>query len=257
MSPTVALELAPEGRRAKVLDGISAAEHVLQTTPGAISEQDRRQLQIQAWWARMWRDEDSPYTLVELTPAQAKLAGELARQIDPRCFPAARPGYVTDHRDTRIICEALALGATVLLTSNMRTIDHQRVNDWAVAHGDRLGFRGTPVLYLADEALLLWTEDRHGLEQWIEAGIMASWPMEDDRPAGEVIQKTINDVTRMIAGTGGRLPGAGERLVRGLQTDPDPESFVERVRERLPSPTIETDRQHPTYPTPPGAEHRG
>ena len=246
MSPTVAQELAPEGRRTRAFDGVSAAERMLRQNDGTLTRRDETRLRIQGWWARMWRDETSPYLLAELTNAQDRLATELARQIDPKCFPAARPGYVSDHRDTQIICESLALRATVLLTSNMRTIDHERVNEWAVANGDRLGFRPAPVVYQADETLLRWTDNAAELERWLQAGLMACWPSRDDAPAVEVVNKTIDEVGRMASGTGGRLRNAGVRLVETLRDHPDREGLVERTRALLPSATIESDREHPT-----------
>ena len=246
MSPTVAQELAPEGRRTSAFDGVSAAERMLRQNDGTLTRRDETRLRIQGWWARMWRDETSPYLLAELTNEEDRLATELARQIDPKCFPAARPGYVSDHRDTQIICESLALRATVLLTSNMRTIDHERVNEWAVANGDRLGFRPAPVVYQADETLLRWTDNAAELERWLQAGLMACWPSRDDAPAVEVVNKTIGEVGRMASGTGGRLRNAGVRLVETLRDHPDREGLVERTRALLPSATIESDREHPT-----------
>ncbi|MCY4508457.1 MAG: hypothetical protein OXG35_16105 [Acidobacteria bacterium] len=246
MSPTVAQELAPEGRRTRAFDGVSAAERMLRQNDGTLTRRDEARLRIQGWWARMWRDETSPYLLAELTNEQDRLATELARQIDPKCFPAARPGYVSDHRDTQIICESLARRATVLLTSNMRTIDHERVNEWAVANGDRLGFRPAPVVYQADETLLRWTDNAAELERWLQAGLMACWPSRDDAPAVEVVNKTIGEVGRMASGTGGRLRNAGVRLVETLRDHPDREGLVERTRALLPSATIESDREHPT-----------
>ena len=246
MSPTVAQELAPEGRRTSAFDGVSAAERMLRQNDGTLTRRDETRLRIQGWWARMWRDETSPYLLAELTNEEDRLATELARQIDPKCFPAARPGYVSDHRDTQIICESLALRATVLLTSNMRTIDHERVNEWAVANRDRLGFRPAPVVYQADETLLRWTDNAAELERWLQAGLMACWPSRDDAPAVEVVNKTIGEVGRMASGTGGRLRNAGVRLVETLRDHPDREGLVERTRALLPSATIESDREHPT-----------
>ena len=246
MSPTVAQELAPEGRRTRAFDGVSAAERMLRQNDGTLTRREETRLKIQGWWARMWRDETSPYLLTELTSEQDRLAAEFARQIDPKCFPAARPGYVSDHRDTQIICESLALRATVLLTSNMRTIDHERVNEWAVANGDRLGFRPAPVVYQADATLLRWTDNAAGLERWLQAGLMACWPSRDDAPAVEVVEKTIDEVGRMASGTGGRLRNAGSRLVEALRDHPDREGLVERTRALLPSATIESDRAHPT-----------
>ena len=52
----------------------------------------------------------------------------------------------------------------------------------------------------------------------------------------------------MARGSGGKLTMTSERLINGLENHPDPIGLVERTRVRLPSPTIQTDRTHPSNP---------
>ena len=245
LPPTVAVELAPEGYPPTGHDGISAAELRLQSKTDQLTERQERQLQQQAWWALMWRKEGTPYELIELTSSRQELADELERAIDPGCFRNTKPAFIGGHRDTKIVCETLAVGGTILLTSNVRSIDHRRVNDWAIANGDRLEFRAARVVQEADAMLLRSTRKRQKLDKWLQAGLMACWPRNDNAPADKIVKQTIADVRHM---TYGRLQGAGIRLVKGLQEHRNREQLVERVRERLPSPTILTDRQHPSYP---------
>ena len=58
---------------------------------------------------------------------------------------------LADNRATQIVGETLALGGKMLLTSNMRTIDHIRLNEWAVDNGSRFGFKPEPVVFQADD----------------------------------------------------------------------------------------------------------
>ena len=46
----------------------------------------------------------------------------------------------------RIVTE-ISLGATMLLTSNLRSIDHIEVNKWTVKHGAEWGIRPEPRLH--------------------------------------------------------------------------------------------------------------
>ncbi len=94
----------------------------------------------------MWREEQSPYRVIELNEEQDRVYRNLLRAIDPGCFRNANAAFVSEHRDTQIICESIAVNATMLMTSNMRSIDRERVNEWAINNGDRLGFAAEPVV---------------------------------------------------------------------------------------------------------------
>ena len=248
MSPTVGLELAPHGLLATASGGMTTAERLLQRETPKLSKKRQLQLEIQAWWSDAWRDPGSPYQLLEMDEALEDRVTELARSIDPKCFRGARPGYVADHHDARIVCESMVLGASLLLTSNMRSINRRQVNEWAIANGKRLGFEPKPVIYPADATLMGWTQSQTGLDKWLQAGLIACWPRNDKASNKEVIDKTIKEVEQMAGGSGGKLRHSARRLVEGLRHHPKPEQLVERTREQFPSPTITSDRKHPTYP---------
>ena len=143
--------------------------------------------------------------------------------------------------------ETLALGGKMLLTSNMRTIDHIRLNDWAVDNGERLGFKPEPVVFQADDQLVRWTHSPAARERWIQAGMIASWRVRDDASAEQVIRATIKNIGNLIR-AGGPLPNASARLLNELENHSNPVDLVKRARRRFPSPTITTDRAHPSYP---------
>ena len=127
-------------------------------------------------------------------PADHRTAGtrfQTDQQDRRRCFPTTDPDDIGDHTDARIVCESMALGAKMLLTSNMRTIDHIEVNRWATENGNKLGFKAEPVLYQADATLTEWTSTPAKLERWIQAGFLACWPHDDTASAKEVIQRTL------------------------------------------------------------------
>ncbi len=244
--PSVARELAPLAADTIWSRRKSAAETLLDDAdlPG----ERRAELLQQAWWARMWRNTSSPYRIVPLSTEQQTLASELITEIDARCFPTTDPDDIGDHADARIVCESMALGAKMLLTSNMRTIDHIEVNNWATENGERLGFNPEPVLFQADATLSEWTSKPADLEQWIQAGFLACWPHDDKASAKEVIERTLDGISAMARGSGGKLTMTSARLINGLENHPDPIRLVERTRARLPSQTIQTDRAHPSYP---------
>lgn len=82
--------------------------------------------------------------------------------------------------------------------------------------------------------------------------MLACWPSDDDAPAWDVLDATMKGIQAMVRGDGGRLPNAGARLLNGLRKHPDPERLVALTRRHLPSPTISTDRAHPSFSERPG-----
>jgi len=127
----------------------------------------------------------------------------------------------------------------------MRSIDHDLVNEWAVASGTRLGFTPEPVVFPADATQVWWARRPGGIERLLAAGRIACWPDRDDAPAEAILQAAIAGLRRMIEGTGGRLRTAGGLVLELLQEHRDPERLVEDTRRHLPSPTITSDREHP------------
>ena len=247
MPPAVADELAPAGVLQSRTTALSVAEELLQPAAPVLADERRQQLERLAWWAAMWRDPASPYEKLELTAEQRELHATLLSNLPRECFPTANPLLLADNRDTQIVGETLALGGKMLLTSNMRTIDHIRLNDWAVDNGARFGFMPEPVVFQADDQLVRWTRSAAARERWIQARMIASWPARDESSAEQVIRATIKNVGNLVR-TGGPLPNASARLLNELENHANPVGLVERTRRRFPSPTITTDRTHPSYP---------
>ena len=68
--PTVGVELAPMVSPEGIAEGETEAEQRVRTDKGQIGRQRMKAIRQQAWWARMWRDEESPYKMVTLTDRQ-------------------------------------------------------------------------------------------------------------------------------------------------------------------------------------------
>ncbi len=247
-TPSVARELAPLAVDVAWMGGPSDAENRLRAAGSSLPKRRQSELRLQAWWGRMWADGNSPYRIVALTPEQEELAERIRTVIDPACFPNTDPEDIPGLGDAAIVSESMALGAKLLLTSDLRSIDHIEVNRWTVDHGAEWGIRAEEILHDADLTFLNWTRTPAGLERWIQAGLLACWPSPDNAPAGEVLDSTEDGIRRMTHGDGGKLRLAGQRLLNGLRKHPDPDGLVERTRGLLPSATVESDRRHPTYP---------
>ena len=249
--PTVATELAPlvapEGLNVRT----SEAEQLLKANP-QLGKSRRREVEQQAWWASVWRDDKSPYGIIQLTEEQRELTNQLRKSLPVTGFRNAKAGYVADHRDARIVAESMAVGAKVLLTSNLRSIEHDAVNAWAVANGPRFGLRAEAVVHEADGVLTAQAQGRDGRDRLVQAGLMACWPL-DDRTAADAIIDAATSRIRKASQQSGRLPETGAVLVDALQDKDRARELVERVRQGLPSAAITTDREHPSFPEAPAA----
>ncbi len=91
MPPTVAFELAPLGAPDTVENGLSRAERML--LPGGKKMPAGRQMEVaqQAWWGRMWREEQSPYRVIELNEEQGPTLPEPAQCNRSRMLPQRQP----------------------------------------------------------------------------------------------------------------------------------------------------------------------
>ena len=243
-TPGVAEELAPLGAPGAARAGMKASDNLAALIREAQSEQRKGRLRIQQWWAKQWEDPQSPYGIAKLNAQQEEIRAAVLEEIDERCFPGV--DTIELHADARIVAESMALGAKMLLTSDMRTMDRVRVNEWAKVNGDRLGFPAQDVLYPADETLVQWTRTPGAVEKWLQAGMIACWPARDDAPATEVVKETLARIDRMRSGSGGKLVNAAGRLINELRAHPDPIGLVEETRKLLPSATIDSERGHPT-----------
>ena len=70
---------------------VSVAEQQLATREAELSAKRVNDLEQQVWWARMWRDPESPYRIVPVSPEQEELAERILTEISPRCFPGTDP----------------------------------------------------------------------------------------------------------------------------------------------------------------------
>ena len=246
--PAVALELAPQGAGSARHGRESEAERDLRLDSEKLDVDEVQNLKVQAWWAQQWREPKGPYRIAVPNREQRQLETEILKTIDYRCFPATDAlRFDREMGDPRIVAQTLAMGAQMLLTSDRKSMNRNRINEWAIANGDRLGFPARDVLFQVDEVFMQWIRKPEGRERWIQAGFIACWPRRDDADAWQVIDETRSAVERMGAGTGGKLPAAAEQLVKDLIDHPDPVGLVKRTRAGFPSPTIEAERRHPTY----------
>ena len=219
-TPGVARELAPLAVDVAWMGRPSDAENRLRAGGSRLPKRRGNELRQQAWWGEMWADGKSPYGIVTLTPEQEELAERIRTVIDPACFPNTDPEDIPGLGDAAIVSESMALGAKLLLTSDLRSIDHIEVNRWTVENGTEWGIPAEETLHDADLTFLDWTKTPAELERWIQAGLLACWPSANNAPAGAVLDSTEEGIGRMTRGDGGKLRHAGQRGATGCGSTP-------------------------------------
>ena len=259
MTPTVGRELAPQAVVPGWQTKVSEPERLLARAARGEEEQSatsKLRRERQAWWVQMWRSPHSPYKLHDVTEEHEDTLEALLDAIPAECFPAANNATIPLHRDARIVCETAALGGRMLLTTNMGTMEHKRVNKWFKMNAPKFGLPARGVVFRTDTALAAELKRPGGLEKGLQAAMLATWT-KHERNRDEIVSDCLKRLKQMYDGTGGQLRATARLLHHGLQQHPDPDRIVLDVRRRLPSPAAESDYNHPTHPKRPSATDYG
>lgn len=100
-------------------------------------------------WRRLAERQDSPFVLPNLSEEQEETAYEIRSKFTSACFPGVHPVTIHAHSDALIVSQSLALGTDVLVTGDVRTIDHYEIN---LVVRQLLG-RNAPFVTTLDQAL--------------------------------------------------------------------------------------------------------
>lgn len=259
ITPTVARELAPQAAVPGWQTKVSEPERLLARAASGEDQQSattKLRRERQAWWVQMWRSPHSPYRLHDVTEEHEDTLEALLNAIPAECFPAVNNATIPLHRDARIVCETAALGGRMLLTTNMGTMKHERVNNWFETNAPKFGLPARGVVFRADTALATELKRPGGLEKGLQAAMLATWTRYE-RSRDEIVSDCLERLKQMYTGTGGQLRATARLLHDGLKRHPDPNRIVLDIRLRLPSPAAESDYYHPTHPERPSAADYG
>ena len=215
MSESVGAELAPLVGSSGVSRGESEAERLTKDLDPDKQARRLKQIRQQAWWAQVWRDEKAPYQLIPLNEEQLETAERVQLAIPHECFQLSRGLYAGDHRDAQVVCDALALNASVLVTSNIRTIDHARLNAWVEASGKELGVRAEAVVYETDGVLQRRARTPRGQKLLLKAALISQWPADDRTSTDAIINRTRERIHRLTE-AGAALTRTGQLIVKEL-----------------------------------------
>ena len=102
-----------------------------------------------AAWRHLAAIADSPFELPVLSDEQEETAYSIRAKFTTACFPRSHPASIHGHSDAVVVSQALALGTDVLVTGDIRTIDHYEINTVI----DKFLGRNAPFVTTLDDAL--------------------------------------------------------------------------------------------------------
>lgn len=187
-------------------------------TAPSLAQRDKRHKgrNIQAeTWDQAIQSPDSPFLLVKLSERQKDAAAEFLLRFNLRCFPSLNEvGEIARSPDAEIIAQGLAFGADVIITNNMRSIDHFEVNAIATAHFGR----NSGLLVTADNAMLSAHTSGEASRHLLVTALASSWP-DHLQPLGMEEAKSVLDGLCARLASGVNMPDVAQRLLSAYDID--------------------------------------
>jgi hypothetical protein len=229
--PTVAAELMKDLDLRLLSRSVYETTERLATT--AMPEIDRFTLERQLWWANELLNPQSQYELVRLTPDQYRIATEVRTSISAACFPTVDRRDVPFSNDTLIVSEALATGHDVLITANMKSIDHEKVNQWIRRNHNAFQLKSAPLVHHAEEFFIAHSTGPGDLEL-TKTVLAASWGPDPDAHPDDTDHDFQEFATTLADAD---LPETSNRALSTWERHPAKHELIEDVRSHLATRT--------------------
>ena len=215
-------------------------EHLL-----VYKEDPRAGIRHMIWWAEEMARAEGIYRVGILDSRQeARYEGLMESFRISGTRRGLQPEEVARDADSIILCQAAAMGSTVLVTANHHSIDIAYANRWAAEREKQGEMEQDKVAMLAETLLGEWCE-KDGDKVFLGM-VAAAWPDSEEATATHV-QPKMDQMLRVMEGTR-ELAGAAVYSRHRFEDHPRPEEVVEEVRKVLPRKTRSADRRHPTHP---------
>lgn len=180
--------------------------------------------------AGTWIEEelDRPHGLVAVprTVESDRRATDLSRAMPGFCFRSTKTD--SERNDRTIVAEAVVHGCTLLASQNLRSIAHERLNDWL----QQQGHAEQPLIVEIHEALRARSRSAEDLEETCLQAVMGAALPARDRG----VKHDVRVLTRFIDALKlGRAGQCGLWAEDGLKTTRDIAQRIGASREKLPA----------------------
>ena len=208
---------------------------------------DKRMLGLrsQKWWVQQWRKRQGLYRVRTLDTAQEAMVERLLAPdgLPAECFPRADDRLAEDN-DARIIAEVIALGGTLVLTSNMVMVRDDVLEEWFELHHNQWPqVRVRKLVRRVDELYCEWWRHPLGPSILTRTALAAFWP-DDERAPPELVRRHVDKGLQAMARGHFRqfAPLVLEEIHRRYDNR-NLEQDIEHVRETLPGRMRQAERE--------------
>lgn len=216
--PAVVERLAPR----VIVGAWGITESILREAENAFEArgqwESRRSVQAERWWMRQWRRREGLYRVRELSRAEEAIAQRLLSRdgMPPECFPRAE-GALHEDNDARVIAQVLAVGGTLLITSNMAMVVEELLQEWFDRHHNQWpGMEPRRVVQQADVWLRRCWEHPAGPRVLTRSVLGAFWP-ETGADTERVLERAEKGLNAMAKG---HFPTFAAEVLERLESKP-------------------------------------
>ena len=177
-------------------------------------------------WGDAFAQGVSVYGVAALSEGESEQVGAILESLPLACFPRLLDAdAIPMEADAVIIAQALAAGLDLILTNNMRSIDHVEINAWA---RKSLG-RNAPFIQTMDDALCAAHSELRGGESLLRLALASNWPLDDREMTKDEVHAAVRGLADRMA-DGMRAPNAAARMLNAYESSPDLPDLVRQAR---------------------------
>ena len=193
--------------------------------PQAAARARKRAIAHQWTWVKHLTSGEGPYRLALLSEEADAIAYQVLSNLTLECFPSLNdPEEIPTHRDAKILAEALAIDADLLITTNMKSMDHWEINDWIKRNHNRFGLAPKHLVCSGDQALLTSHADANSFQDFLVLGLAACWRMDAQLQDIEETHQRLQNYVEALDGC--RLYETRLRLWNLFTASPDLERAI-------------------------------
>ena len=166
-----------------------------------------------AWFAVV-EMERSPFEIVRLTEQEKERAEDILSAFTLRHFPAlANVADIRHHSDCLVVAQGLACGVDMIVTNNMRSMDHHEINQLV---RERWG-RNDGFLVSANDALLAAHPGGESARYLLAIALASVQPADQELDIGSARHFLGELCSRLQSGL--QMPDTAQRLINTFEND--------------------------------------
>ena len=166
-------------------------------------------------WLVVVEMEGAPFEIVQLTTEESERVEDILGAFTLRHFPAlANVADVRHHSDCLVVAQGLACGVDMIVTNNMRSMDHYEINQLV---RERWG-RNDGFLVTADDALLTAHPGGESARRMLATALASTLPADGQEPNLGSARNLLGELCGRLR-TGLQMPNTAQRLVNTFEND--------------------------------------